>query len=540
MPVIPEEDSDSDDNDDEEYKPSSSLELESGSSGSFFHPNSQDKSREPKVIVYMNLLLQLFSVCRVESCGAAVDPANIETYERGACLVVSGVCNQNHTFKWSSSPMRGTGHSARPEINILLTVYTLVCGMHVDQVIDYFKHLQLSVPGSRYFYQMFSSLVYKCIWAYWLQMQASLLQKVKSSGRPLHIAGDGKYDSPGFSARYCTYYIMDLADRSILALWVAIKHQVSSSSAMEPYACKTLLLFLVENCKLSISSLTTDRSSNIKQMMVTDERLKGVKHCYDVWHFIKSILKDLWDLSKRKYAEKLSLWIASVTNMLWWSFSTSNDEETLREKILSIPRHLCNRHQFPSNKKHMECLHGDLSENERRKSWLKENSKEVEKLVLALRGHNDSRLNDLANMTEFHHTGFIENVNSLNNKYCSKTYVYGYESMLVRAAITAIDHNMNLNRPQAVTKDGEARYRVETNRAGSKYIIRDIKVPKDNSWRDKITDYIMECVDTDTVPVVDIPVGKDIPRNQAKIPKPSKSEAVKYHQSRMRLRASQM
>ena len=26
---------------------------------------------------------------------------------------------------------------------------------------------------------------------------------------------------------------------------------------------------------------------------------------------------------------------------------------------------------------------------------------------------------------EFHHTGFIENVNSLNNKYCSKTYVFG-------------------------------------------------------------------------------------------------------------------
>ena len=30
----------------------------------------------------------------------------------------------------------------------------------------------------------------------------------------------------GFTARYCTYYMMNLADRSIIALWVAVKHQV--------------------------------------------------------------------------------------------------------------------------------------------------------------------------------------------------------------------------------------------------------------------------------------------------------------------------
>ena len=101
------------------------------------------------------------------------------------------------------------------------------------------------------------------------------------------MAGDGKFDSPGFTARYCTYYLMDLSDRSIIALWVAIKHQVSSSSAMEPYACKTLMLSLLEEYEVKINSLTTDRSSTIKQMMTEDVRLEDVKHCYDVWHWIK-------------------------------------------------------------------------------------------------------------------------------------------------------------------------------------------------------------------------------------------------------------
>ena len=92
--------------------------------------------------------------------------------------------------------------------------------------------------------------------------QANLIQRRKDSGTPINLAGDGKYDSPGkndfaphpyilwdnknkkklirclcvhyhqiidtvgFTARYCTYYMMDLADRSIVALWVAVKHQV--------------------------------------------------------------------------------------------------------------------------------------------------------------------------------------------------------------------------------------------------------------------------------------------------------------------------
>ena len=47
----------------------------------------------------------------------------------------------------------------------------------------------------------------------------------------------------------------------------------------------------------------------------------------------------------------------------------------MREKVLSIPRHLTNRHTFPSNNKHKACAHGELKGAENRKPWLKEDSK---------------------------------------------------------------------------------------------------------------------------------------------------------------------
>ena len=51
------------------------------------------------------------------------------------------------------------------------------------------------------------------------------------------------------------------------------------------------------------------------------------------------------------------------------------DVESLREKILSIPQHLTNNHVFPNNKKHLKCSHGDLSQEDRNKPWLQDNSK---------------------------------------------------------------------------------------------------------------------------------------------------------------------
>ena len=59
----------------------------------------QDSSGEPKVIVYVSLLLKLFTICQLEDCGASIDPSNIETYRRGACLTVSRTCNNNHGFE---------------------------------------------------------------------------------------------------------------------------------------------------------------------------------------------------------------------------------------------------------------------------------------------------------------------------------------------------------------------------------------------------------------------------------------------------------
>ena len=92
-------------------------------------------------------------------------------------------------------------------------------------------------------YNLCSSLINKVVYNYWLRMQvcssikmtfskifgnlqATLISERRASTQPLHLGGDGSYDSPGFSARYCNYIVMDLSTKHILTFFTAIKFQV--------------------------------------------------------------------------------------------------------------------------------------------------------------------------------------------------------------------------------------------------------------------------------------------------------------------------
>ena len=523
-----------DDQNDSDFQPSE--EYDSQSSDEFcegIQQTEEDPIKCSKLIVFWSMLLPLFTICRSPGCGAHVDCNNISLRLKGACATVTSTCNNNHITKWTSSPLVGVGKYAVPLVNLLIGAYAFTSGLHVDQLLSFFSGCGVRAPAKTFMYGIQSTYLYKVVYAQYLRMQAVLVAERKLVS--LDLGGDGQYDSPGFRARYCNYVIMDLATQKIISYFVAIKHQVSGGSgAMEPFAAKTCLLSLVTDCKLAIASFTTDRSSTIKTMMGSDVLLNSIKHEYDPWHWIKCVMKDVFEACKLKTCSDLAKWKDSITNMLWWSFATCKDENDLREKIQSIPLHCSNKHKFRTNRQHKQCAHGSLKTSGRTKPWLKEGSKNLEKLTAAINGKDMSRLNDLGMMTGFHHTGAIENFNSLRNKYAGKAYVYSYSGMIARTALAVIDHNSNVNRPQAVRKDGEPRTRSECDRGGTKWYSREVLVAKDTSWMDEIAKETILCVESRTIPNVELPGLENIPVNQSKVVKPEKSVLVAKHQTRLK------
>ena len=111
----------------------------------------------------------------------------------------------------------------------------------------------------------------------------------------------------------------------------------------------------------------------------------------------------------------------SIQNQLWHSFNTSQaNTEMLKEKLNSIPDHLCNIHKFSENKYYKECEHGPLPPEGRAKVWcspespvsnirlrykLKVNFQAIPKVMNILHGFQNCRFDDLEHMVEFTHTG---------------------------------------------------------------------------------------------------------------------------------------
>lgn len=92
------------------------------------------------------------------------------------------------------------------------------------------------------------------------------MEQLKRKGSPISITGDGQYDSPGFSAAYCFYSVVEAKTKMIVDFFVAEKSMAEYSAKLEPLAAKVLLARLHKK-RVSIKVCTTDRSVQLKKML---------------------------------------------------------------------------------------------------------------------------------------------------------------------------------------------------------------------------------------------------------------------------------
>ena len=272
-------------------------------------------------------------------------------------------------------------------------------------------------------------------------------------GNNLQLSGDGRCDSPGYSAKYCTYSLMDSATDLILDYKLIQSSETGSSVAMEKEGLRRSLNYLLEQ-DISIVTIATDRHRGVGALMKSD--YPYISHQYDVWHMAKGVVKQLTQKGKLKHCERLLPWIQSISNHLWWAAQTCNgDAQLLTEKWTSIVYHISNVHEWNGGKdsKFNKCVHLTLPiEEQRSKKWLRSGS--LVHTTLKNVVCNKNLLRDIKILTGFQHTGALEVFHSLLLKYCPKRQHFSYIGMQARIELAILDHNYNTNRKQATTKKG--------------------------------------------------------------------------------------
>ena len=188
-------------------------------------------------------------------------------------------------------------------------------------------------------------------------------------GKKLTLAGDGRCDSPGFSAKYGTYTLMDTETELVVDFQLTQCTETTSSVAMEKHGFETVLERTKES--LQIATVVTDRNTSIKKAMRSH---RGIDHQFDVWHYAKSVASKIRNSCTRKDHKLLLEWLPSIINHLWWCCQTCDGSaEVLQEKWASILYHVTNRHSWTEGKHFLHCAHDPLTDEQHQcKKWLKQ------------------------------------------------------------------------------------------------------------------------------------------------------------------------
>ena len=326
------------------------------------------------------------------------------------------------------------------------------------------------------YYQLRRDFIVPVVRQKWGVERKRMVQLLKSR-EVVVLVGDGRCDSPGHSAKYCTYTFMETETDNVIDTIVVPVTEVSNSNAMEKEGFVRLLSKLQrEGVKIDIVS--TDRHTQIRKLMRVEPQFNTIVHQNDPWHMVKGVSKKINKVGKKKSRESLLEWIPSIVNHFWWSVTTCNkDPNVLYERFSSIIYHTINRHEWPGCKYFKKCEHAALTKDEEKeKKWLVEGSDAHQYLVSLVK---DKRFkNDMKYLTESIHTTNVEVFNNLLLKYIPKQYHFQFDHMVMGGYLAALDNNFNSGRAQDTIKSGVdtggKMFRIAWRKPAKKYIARKV------------------------------------------------------------------
>ena len=159
----------------------------------------KNEREEPKGIVFLSKLLVLFQFCHL----CFFSKPKISVTQTGTMLTIESECsNCGERYTWKSQPdLLGRF----PAGNLLLSFAVLCAGASIKKVLLVFQHMGLLVYHEPTYYYHQRHLLIPSVVAFWKKYQKRLLDRLKN--QEVVLAGDGRHDSMGHSAKYGTYTI---------------------------------------------------------------------------------------------------------------------------------------------------------------------------------------------------------------------------------------------------------------------------------------------------------------------------------------------
>ena len=243
-------DDDDDDDDDEEYKCEMTDNVDSSSDDTDYELDSEEHP-ERKFLVFESCLKLLLKFC--SKCGGTI----IESTETtsGSMFSVKMLCVNNHLTSWNSQPLIKNIAAG----NLLASAAILFSGNTFSRIAQFASFLKLKFFSHTTYYNIQNRYLFPVVKIAWNEERSAVSNEVKSNG-PVNLIGDGRCDSPGHNAKYCTYTMMT-DEGKVAAFNVVQVTEVTSSNAMEKEGFERCIQDLARE-EVTIKRIATDRHTS--------------------------------------------------------------------------------------------------------------------------------------------------------------------------------------------------------------------------------------------------------------------------------------
>jgi hypothetical protein len=435
---------DADDDDDSDYEPGflgDSADSDEDSDQDvkqqerqIFGTNINNPSQQ-KYIVYEGSLFDMLNRCR--SCGLPCQVflkkqigswAAFETHCKN--------CLKPHIFQ--TQPMDGR----MPLGNLESAAAMLFCGASPAQLLNFCKILNVFMISRTTFLSNQKGYLLPSVRNVWKSEQEKIIESLQ--GKKSILGGDGRSCSPGHTAKYTSYCLMELNLCKILDVRLVQVTEANNSNAMELVGLKRCLDYL--RPRIDIESITTDRHSSIQKYL----REEGILQYFDVWHVAKNVGQKIDAVMNKGPCHPLVAWKNPITNHMYWSAcSSEGDGAVVEQKWLSLLNHVVNVHTHTGPKflTYHQCEHSDGLVRE----WLDPKSiayRELQQIV-----SNPILVKAVRKLSPGGQTSSVESYHNIVTHFAPKRLHYFNASMRARIEISALHFNENSNKLQALTAD---------------------------------------------------------------------------------------
>ena len=225
-----------------------------------------------RVIADVDCICDLFSAsCQVKSC---LGESSINsTKAEGGVLTVTWVCSKGHSGVWNSSALLGKRRGQNVFASTALTAAgVVISGNNFEKIQMMMKFCNIHFVSESTFNRIQSLCLLPAVRELWERMKCRVWDGLKDT--PLVLSGDGRNDSPGHSAKYSVYTLMEhFLDVIIDVEIVDVRETRGVSCTMERLALRRLIERTMKD--LHIKETVTDASSMIIKLL---RDLKGWLH----------------------------------------------------------------------------------------------------------------------------------------------------------------------------------------------------------------------------------------------------------------------